>query len=84
MKYAAVAFSALLISTPAVSGGKSPAVGTSSAEVIYTLTGRNSYELLVSNEDGTGAVSLFKSANQLNGRLGPLECPSDLARPPHR
>ena len=71
MKYAAFALSALLISSPAIPAGKSPAVGTSSAEVIYTLTGRNSYELLVSNEDGTGAVSLFKSANQLNGRLGP-------------
>ena len=70
MQYAAVAICALLISSPAIPGGKSPA-GTSSPEVIYTLTGRNSYDLLVSNEDGTGAVSLFKSANQLSGRFGP-------------
>lgn len=71
MNYAAVALSALLISSPVTAGGKTPVVGTSSAEVIYTLTSRTAYELLVSNEDGTGAVSLAKSANQLSGRLGP-------------
>lgn len=72
MKYAAsAALCALLTSGPAIAGSKPSPVGTSSAEVIYTLTGRNSYELFVSNEDGTGAVSLFKSTSQLNGRLGP-------------
>lgn len=70
MKYVAFALSSLLISSSAATAPR-PSVGTSSPEVIYTLTGRNSYDLQVSNEDGTGAVSLFKSANQLSGRLGP-------------
>lgn len=51
---------------------KPPApAGTNSPEVIYTLAGRRSYELRVANEDGTGAVTLFKGPQLVIGKFGP-------------
>jgi WD40 repeat protein len=50
--------------------GKPPATGTSTPEVIYTLSGKN-YQLRVSNEDGTGAVTLHSSGQPIYARFGP-------------
>lgn len=51
---------------------KPPAAGgTQSPEVIYTLAGPRGYELRVANEDGTGAVTLFKGPKLVIGKFGP-------------
>lgn len=65
---------ALVATPPAASaqgkGGKPPASGTSTPEIIYILSGKT-YQLRVANEDGTGAVTLHSSSQPIYARFGP-------------
>lgn len=66
---------AALVATPPAAlaqgkSGKPPASGTSTPEVIYILSGKT-YQLRVSNEDGTGAVTLHSSSQPIYPRFGP-------------
>lgn len=69
--YRSLLLLALLGSAVQAAKPPAPPSGTNSPEVIYTLAGGRGYELKVANEDGTGAVTLFKSSQLVIGKLGP-------------
>ena len=65
-------FTAASMLAPATAQGKGGPVGsgTSTPEIVYTLSGKTN-QLRVANEDGTGAMTLHSSSQPIYARFGP-------------
>lgn len=66
-----IAYAALMCcSSPAAPGMARPAGGTQDPQISYVASARG-YDLVIANEDGSGARSIYKSSRMVKGELGP-------------